>query len=374
MRLAISVAGIAVAAPDSARATVVADAPTADCVLQYFGDSENVSVRSLISSFWLAPASQTSLSVQWNNEYVVVPAVDAPPGTQAAVDAITTASRPISGDAYSDFAKTRNEVIGELTHRRTALTYYLSTEPDYLGQQVGLRHDRDFNDQSLNLSLGTSYGWDSITPLSDDDTQAAPAHKNTFHLNAVATQVLSPKTLLRLGAEYNLVEGLQHNPYRNVYAGGTPTPERHPDVRHRRDAFVNLSRYLGTRSSVKGTYRFYNDDWGITSHELGAQLNQYVTRGLFANYRYRFYTQSASYFYQEEYETTSGIDGYLSGDYRMSPLDSHLFGVGLEFDLGGVAFDKAVLHRMGLRFDYERYFNSFNYSANILTTKVVYRF
>lgn len=360
--------------PGSASAVVVTDDPASDFVFQYFGDSDEVSVRSLIGSFWFAPLRDASVSLQWNNEHVVVPAIDAPVGSQEAVDAITTASRPISGDAFQDYAKVRNEFTGELAHKQTAVSYYLSSEPDYLGQQIGLRHSRDFNDQSLNLSVGGSFGWDAITPLADDDTQTAASHKNTVHVNAVATQVVTPKTMLRLGLEYNLVEGLQHNPYRNVYAGGTSVAERHPDVRQRRDAFLNLSQYLGTRSSVKGSYRYYNDDWGIDSHELGASLNQYVTRGVFAGYRYRFYTQSAADFYMEEYPTTSGINGYLSGDYRMSELDSHLFAFGLDFDLGELAYGHAALQRMGIRFDYERYFNSLNYSANILTTKVVYRF
>jgi hypothetical protein len=58
----------------------------------------------------------------------------------------------------------------------------------------------------------------------------------------------------------------------------------------------------------------------------------------------------------------------------MSPLSSSLFGFGLDVDLAGLAFENAALSRMGLRFDYERYFNSLNYSANFLTTKLVYRF
>ena len=41
--------------------------------------------------------------------------------------------------------------------------------------------------------------------------------------------------------------------YRNVYAGGTNVPERHPEHRQRRDAFVRLNHALPNRSSVKAT-------------------------------------------------------------------------------------------------------------------------
>jgi hypothetical protein len=58
----------------------------------------------------------------------------------------------------------------------------------------------------------------------------------------------------------------------------------------------------------------------------------------------------------------------------MAPLSSHLFGFALDVDLNGVAFNNSVLRRMAVRVDYERYFNNLNYSANIFTTRLVYRF
>jgi hypothetical protein len=371
--LAAAALGTAAAWPALAMPSVFED-QQADSWFQYFYGSDHVAVRSLIQNVSFALPKTTTLAVSWNNEHVVIPAIDAPAGSQEAIDAITTASRPISGNAFKDFAKTRNEFTGELAREHSAVSYYLSKETDYLGQQVGVKHDRDFDGEALNLSVGASYGWDAIDPLADDDTQTGTASKTTVHVNAAATRVVTPTVLVRVGAEVNVVEGLQHNPYRNVYAGGTSVPERHPSHRERKDVYVHAHKYLANRSSVKLSYRLYGDDWGIVSHEAGAQLNQYVTRGLFASWHYRWYDQSAADFYRAEYASTNGVDGYLTGDYRMSPLSSSLFGFGLELDLAGTAFEHAALSRMGLRFDYERYFNSLNYSANFLTTKLVYRF
>jgi len=268
----------------------------------------------------------------------------------------------------------RNEVQTEVTEGHAALQYYLSSESDYLGQQLGGRFDRDFHDQRLNLSLGTSYGWDAIHPLADTDTQTGHNSKTTLHGSAVATQVLSPSTLLRVGVEYNVVNGLQHNPYRNVYAGGTHVPERHPDHRERRDTFLRLNQYLPNRSSLKLSYRLYNDDWGITSHELGASVNQYVTHGLAAGYDYRYYTQTRASFYRDEYLTTNGINGYLSGDYRLNYLASHLFGASLRMDMSALAPTHPIVSRSALWLNWEHYFNSNNYSANILETGLDFHF
>ncbi len=357
-----------------AGADSISDEPAAKSMFRYFTDSDHVAVRSLMGDYSLLVRGNAALALHWNNERVRIPAIDAPVGSQEAVDAITTASRPIAGNAYQDFVKVRNEFQGALTSHGRALEYYLSTESDYLAQQLAARYDRDFQDQLLNLAVGSSYGWDAIKPLADSDTQTGDATRTTLHWNVVATRVLAPTTLLRVGLEYNIVDGLQHNPYRNVYAGGTNVPERHPDERQRRDAFVKLNQYVNNRSSIKLNYRLYNDDWGIVSHEIDTNLNQYITQGVIVRYDYRYYTQSGADFYRAEYATVDGIDGYRTGDYRMAPLSSHLFGVALNLDMADLDVTIPVVRRMGLWLNYERYFNSNNYSANIVETALDFRF
>jgi Protein of unknown function (DUF3570) len=343
-------------------------------LVRMFTDSKDIAVRSLMGDYTVPLPNQIGLSLHVNNEQVTIPGVSAPAGSQEAIDAITTASRPISGNAFQDYVKVRNEVQGELARGPAAVSLYLSSEQDYLAHQVAGRYGRDFKNQQLNVTVGTSYGWDDIKPLADDDTQTGDATKTTMHLDAVATRVLSPTTMVRFGLEYNLVEGLQHNPYRNVYAGGTIVPERHPDHRQRQDAFVKVNQYLPNRSSLKFSYRFYNDDWGIDSHELGGKLSQYITQGFYARYEYRYYTQTAADFYRDEYASVNGIDGYRSGDYRMDALSSHLFGFGINADLATLAATVPVMSRMGAWLSYERYFNSNNYSADILETGLDFRF
>lgn len=349
-------------------------APDGGTLLRIFNDSKHIAVRSMIGDWRLALPREYGLTLHINNERVTIPGISAPVGSAAAIDAITTASRPISGDAYRDFIKVRNEFEGGLDRPHAGLDYYYSTESDYLGQQVAAHADRDFDGQQLNLSFGTSYGWDAIKPLRDDDTNTRPDHKRTLHWNAVGTGVLTPSTLLRLGVEYNIVDGLQQNPYRNVFAGGVIVPERHPDHRERRDAFVKVHQYFENRSSLNLQYRLYQDDWGILSHEAQTRLNQYVAPGLFAGWEYRWYTQTAASFARDVYLSPTGVGGYLTGDYRLGALSSHLFGFTLDADLGVMAADVPGLRRAGMRFDWQRYFNSNNYSANILETGLEFRF
>jgi hypothetical protein len=358
-----------------ARAASVAEEASLYSMFRLFTDSGGVRVRAM-SGDYSAPLGHgaEALSLHWNNEQVTIPAIAAPAGSQDAIDAITTASRPIEGNAFEDYVKTRNELTAEVDRSHAGAEYYVSREVDYLGQQLGLHTDRDFRDQTLNLAVSTSYGWDAITPLADERSISVRQHKNTLHGSVVATQVLSPTTLVRGGIEVFHVEGLQHNIYRNVYAGGTRVPERHPSTRERRDAFVKLSHYMANRSSIKADYRLYNDDWGITSHELSADLSQYVTHALSTSWEYRWYTQGKADFYAPEYASVNGIGGYRTADYRMNDLASHLFGVSLHLDMDGFAAAHPHLGAPALWLHYERYFNSNNYSANILETGLELRF
>jgi hypothetical protein len=365
--------GLCLAGPLPAVADPVSEDPTARSLFRYFTDSEKVGVRSFMGDYTTLVRG-AEVSVHWNNEKVTIPGVSAPAGTQEAIDAITTASRPITGNAYEDYVKVRNEFQGSVSSRGRALEYYLSAETDYLGQQLSARYDRDLQDDLLNLAVGASYGWDAIKPLLDADTATPDDEKTTLHWNVVATRVLAPTTVLRAGLEYNFVHGLQHNPYRNVYAGGTNVPERHPSARQRRDLFLKLHQYLNNRSSLHFNYRLYNDDWGITSHELSTDLSQYITQGVIVRYDYRYYTQTSADFYRPEYATVDGIDGYRTGDYRMGVLSSHLFGATVSLDLAGLVPDRATWRRFGMSVNYERYFNNNNYSANIVETALDFRF
>jgi len=58
----------------------------------------------------------------------------------------------------------------------------------------------------------------------------------------------------------------------------------------------------------------------------------------------------------------------------MNDLASHLFGVSLHVDMDALAAAHPLLGRTSLWFDYERYFNSNNYSANILETGLDFTF
>ena len=343
---------------------------------EYFADSDHVHVYSTGGDYAAVVGEASRVRVSWNREVVIVPGITAPPGSQEAVDSISGASRPISPtqDPFSDFRKTRNQIRAQGTYSMFSGGYYVSNETDYFAQQLSAGVEKAFFDDNLVLNFSSSYGWDKIEPVEDDDTSTAADEKNTFHAAVVATQVVTPTTIVQAGVEMANVDGLLHNPYRNVYVDGNYVPELHPDTRSRRDAFVKLNQYLLNRSSVKLSYKIYNDDWGILSSTVGAKLNQYVTNDVVVRYRYRYYTQTASDFFSSDYTEPGGIDGYQTGDYRMGEFTAHLFGAKLSWNLGRGPIAIPALDGIRMNVKYERYFNSNNFSANIFESGFAFSF
>lgn len=335
---------------------------------EVFLDSDDVHVFSTGSDYRLDLSGDADVRLSWDRETVIVPGVSSPPGSQDAVDAISGASRPIasSQDAYSDFRKTRNQLDTGARWRAFAAGYYVSDEEDYFAQKISGGWSRTFRQDNLQLDGGVSYGWDDIRPFADEDAGGGSDRKTTFHWSLVATQVAGPTTMVQGGLESSMVHGLQHNPYRNVYVVDGYVPELHPDERSRWDAFVKVNQYLPGRASLNLSYVFYGDDWGIGSHTLGAKLHQYLGRDVIVRYRYRFYSQSPADFHRDEYTEPGGVDGHRTGDYRMGDFDAHLFGTRVSWNLGRGPIPIPALNGIRADLKYERYFNSNNFSANIL--------
>jgi Protein of unknown function (DUF3570) len=353
----------------SAPARAGLEDPTVEYTFNHYSDVHGVTVYGQYVTT-TARLRDVGLSMQWVNDRVVYPAINAPPGSQEAVDAITTASRPISANAnpYEDYVKTRNSIETTATYHGYSFGYYVSVESDYFAQMVTLGYNHGFRGDNLNISTAGSYSWDHIKPLADDDTHNTPDYRRTVHGNIVATQVLTRTASLRLGTEINHVTGLQHDPYRNVYVAGTNVPENAPNERLRRDVFVDFNKYINNKSSLNLDYRYYSDDWGVVSHAAGLKLNQYITNNLVFRYRYRYYTQAAAMFYRDDYTQPGGVNGYMTGDYRLSDFGAHLFGGRVQWHTGRLLRRIGVTAPAQLMFSYERYFNSNNFSASIVET------
>ncbi len=307
--------------------------------------------------------------------HLLIDRVNIPPfrgisGAPVPTDAVTGASRPATADSGDgSFIKRRSEVLATWTYRRADFSGYYSAESDYIGRLVSVGINKDYLQKNTNFAVRLAYGSDTVKPTGRDSTLS----KTSLLGNATLTQTLSKKTIMRLGLDMSYSDGFQSNPYRLVSVGGGNFPETHPQTRIRVAGFAKLNTYIKSMDAALWfDYRLYGDDWGVRSHALGVKFYQNMSKRLLMRYRYRFYTQSQAYFYQDVYSITQ-TPTFFTGDYKLMHFHSHIFGV------------KAVYHapflERWLRFatdpelsvKYERFFTSENFAfttanfgANIL--------
>lgn len=164
-----------------------------------------------------------------------------------------------------------------------------SDEHDYTSRALGLdaRWSSDDNNRTWTLGYGTSS--DTIDNTYSGGTTAINQHKRTHELMGGVTQVLTPTDIAQFNLTRSIGEGYYDDPYKTL--------DKRPN---QRDAWIALARwnhYVGQfDASVRSSYRYYNDTFGVQSHTAGVEWVQPSGRWTFTP-GVRYYSQSAANFY-----------------------------------------------------------------------------
>jgi len=335
----------------------------------YFTDSGANKV--VTTSFNLARKllEQTTLLLDIELDHVTVPPITA----------VTGASRP-QRDKSQPFEKSRGQVIlgmeqGIGQNLTVSASFYRSQEVDYISSSAVGTVSIDMFRKNTTLTLRGQYNADKVGKILESGDVF---NQNKFvYTGAVdLTQVLSPTTVLDLAYDVVRLKGLLSDPYLQVSViddqGGTVlVDELHPDNRTRHAGTARLSQFIPSiRASLIGSYRYYWDTWLVKSSTAELKLNKYITNDLVFGVDYRYYTQTGSWFYQPDYIGT-GFTGplYRTVDYKLTPFASNNFGLSLSFmlrALGTPGSDFEFLENSSLELTYFRYFNTLDFSADIL--------
>ena len=282
------------------------------------------------------------------------------------VDAITSASAS-SGAASAAFTENRYEAGLGYTHEidgpenssldlvRVGADAKYSPESDYTSLYGGVRAEAELAQKNAVVGIGGGVSKDTVSnagaqgPMGGplllcDNTQMTASETecplDTYSLFSSASQLLGDNALI--GLTYDLVKmhGFTSNAYRQVITGTGPVAEKHPNDRLR-EAIALSGRYYvpRTRTAFIAAYRFYWDDWKIRAHTPELRVVQEVGQTIDASLRYRYYTQTAAFFWEKRYPDASMVE-YLTDDPKMSPFDGHVIEaklglLGETFDLGG---------------------------------------
>lgn len=202
-------------------------------------------------------------------------------------------------------------------------------------------------------------------------------NRNSFALSLSFSQVLNKRTQVSLFADILKQQGLLSTPYQRVYFADVNDSfinefqladdiERLPDNRFKIPIGARLNYYINEKFVLRTYYRYYFDDWGISSHTASLELPYKITDRFTLIPMYRFYTQAESKYFAP-YEQHLSTEKYYTSDYDLSTFDAHQYGLGVSYTdvFTGVRIWRFGIKNIDLR--YNHYSRSDGLKANIVS-------
>ncbi|MBR9855324.1 MAG: DUF3570 domain-containing protein [Algicola sp.] len=238
---------------------------------------------------------------------------------------------------------------------------YVSSEYDYFSIGFGGSYTKLFNEKNTEITLSANVfldKWNSQYPIElrngffDDRiigngtydpifSEFNDENRNSYSLSLGFSQILSRKLQGALFMDVVSQHGLLSTPFQRVYFSDfedfyiddfqlADNVERLPDSRFKIPVGGRLNYYLNDLVILRSYYRFYWDDWGISSHTASLEAPFKLTDKFTLYPSYRYYTQTAAdYFYPKEQALSTF--GYYTSDYDLSNYNAHQYGIGLQY-------------------------------------------
>jgi Protein of unknown function (DUF3570) len=209
-----------------------------------------------------------------------------------------------------------------------------STEHDYVSTALSLGGSWSSDDNNTTWNAGVAGTYDKINPTNGGQALVSNQRKKTAELIVGVTQALSSTDLVQLNLSHSLGRGYFSDPYKNF--------DERPRERSQTALLARWNHYLESdRSTLRGSYRYYNDSFGINAHTLQVEWVKPLGGALTLTPLLRLYSQSAASFYAKAVTDTFGLPIYPtllpgqlnSGDQRLSAFGAITLGLKGEYRL-----------------------------------------
>lgn len=187
-----------------------------------------------------------------------------------------------------------------------------SEENDYRAVYFGLNGERHYNNDLTTVSAGLSYSSDDIFP-----TDAAlfnrvkSEDKQSASLFVSVSQIINQFSSFQSALSFTEQSGFLSDPYklRDI------RPDNKTQI-----AWSNAYRrfFVPANAALHVNYRYYHDDFGISSHTSDLSWHQNLGSRFQLVPRLRYYTQSAADFFTNVDDFLVPTSEHQSSDYRLS--------------------------------------------------------
>ncbi|MBL4707012.1 MAG: DUF3570 domain-containing protein [Flavobacteriales bacterium] len=264
---------------------------------------------------------------------------------------------------YSHSSDDRNRVWSAKTS--------ISSEYDYFSAGIGGSYTRLFNKKNTELSfIGNIFidTWQTIYPSELRPFSEGPIATNgslygfnitgnqnynptfkeltgkgrqSYSIGASFIQILSKRLQGALLFDVIQQKGLLSTPFQRVYFKDVDSSfigtfrladdiERMPDNRLKLAFGGRLNFYINEFLIIKTYYRFYNDNWGVSSHtasfEIPIKIHQKFT--LYPGYRY--YNQTAADYFAS-YSQHLSTDEFYTSDFDLSEYNANQYSFAISY-------------------------------------------
>ncbi|HEX8038938.1 MAG TPA: DUF3570 domain-containing protein [Chryseosolibacter sp.] len=208
-----------------------------------------------------------------------------------------------------------------------------SSEFDYLSIGAGVNAFKDSKDKSRQVGVRLQTYQDFVTmiyPIELRFRRAAGIEpRDTYSATFSYSQIVNPRLQVLFLLDLAYQKGFLSLPFNRVYfKDNTVDIEKLPRTRFKYPASIRVSYFAGDIVILRGFYRYYQDDWGLTSTTAEIETAIKITPFVSVSPFYRYYTQSAVDYFSP-YREHSRSDRYITSDYDLSKFDSHFVGSGI---------------------------------------------
>ncbi|MFK8050083.1 MAG: DUF3570 domain-containing protein [Halioglobus sp.] len=203
--------------------------------------------------------------------------------------------------------------------------YNRSEEDDYESDAISI--DTSFNDADglTTYSVAISASSDDLEPTQGTTpTNTLRDEKDIRSAWVGVTRIISKRGILRFGLGYTYRDGFLTDTYK--------LNDRRPDERKEWTASTGYRHFfVDANAALHADYRYFNDDWGITSHTIDLAWHQNVGQRAQVIPFVRYYTQDEADFFSNAVDFNQR---YYADDYRLSSFGAISSGLKLNYSFG----------------------------------------
>jgi hypothetical protein len=246
--------------------------------------------------------------------------------------ASTMSDRRVAADLKVTHFEDRSAIAVGVAH---------SGENDYVSNAFSVegRWSTEDNNTTLTSALGMSN--DTIKPTDGGVLGVEEDHKRSIELLLGLTRAVTRDDLVQMTLTLGFGRGYFSDPYKQF--------DKRPRKRDSGVYQLRWNHYMSHwAASLRTSYRYYSDTFGIGGHSFEAQWVQPVVEGLKLAPLLRYHTQSSASFYHDpvtDIEVYPGLptdERYSTDDQRLSAFGAFTVGLKAEYTWGPWTADAKV--------------------------------